>query len=184
MNKNVLILSDWFYPAYKAGGPITSLTNLVKCIEDKVNVTILTSALTWLIVREDYRNYLNQGSGLQEVTISMSQRLDYLAKLINTIDFGNLAGGIKFSVDRTSYSDFLAQVMDRVPAYTSYENGDLFLNTIKHVFMPRLFFPQKKSLDDSEVTNIYTGRMYSGAAQGVSIGIGYMAYYYLILVSI
>lgn len=44
MNKNVLILSDWFYPAYKAGGPITSLTNLVKGIGDKVNVTILTSA--------------------------------------------------------------------------------------------------------------------------------------------
>ncbi|HMN24830.1 MAG TPA: hypothetical protein PKE38_10035 [Ignavibacteriaceae bacterium] len=140
---------------------------------------ILTFGLTWLIVREDYRNYLNQGSGLQEVTIPMSQRLDYLAKLINTIDFGNLAGGIEFSVDRTSYSDFLAQVMDRVPAYTSYENGDLFLNTIKHVFMPRLFFPQKKSLDDSEVTNIYTGRYYAGAFQGASIGIGYMAYYYI-----
>lgn len=44
--KKLLILSDWFYPAYKAGGPITSLTNLVKGIgdKDKVNVTILTSA--------------------------------------------------------------------------------------------------------------------------------------------
>jgi glycosyltransferase involved in cell wall biosynthesis len=42
--KKILILSDWFYPAYKAGGPITSLTNLVKGIGDKVNVTVLTSA--------------------------------------------------------------------------------------------------------------------------------------------
>jgi glycosyltransferase involved in cell wall biosynthesis len=40
----ILILSDWFYPAYKAGGPITSLTNLVKGIWDKFNVKVLTSA--------------------------------------------------------------------------------------------------------------------------------------------
>jgi len=40
----ILILTDWFYPAYKAGGPITSLTNLVKVIEDKFQVTVLTSA--------------------------------------------------------------------------------------------------------------------------------------------
>lgn len=43
MNR-ILILSDWFYPAYKAGGPITSLTNLVNCIGHKVDVTVLTSA--------------------------------------------------------------------------------------------------------------------------------------------
>jgi glycosyltransferase involved in cell wall biosynthesis len=40
----ILILTDWFYPAYKAGGPITSLTNLVKGIGDKFNVIVLTSA--------------------------------------------------------------------------------------------------------------------------------------------
>lgn len=44
MHKKILILSDWFYPAYKAGGPITSLTNLVKGIVDKFKVTVLTSA--------------------------------------------------------------------------------------------------------------------------------------------
>ena len=37
-------MSDWFYPAYKAGGPITSLNNLVKNIGDKINVTVVTSA--------------------------------------------------------------------------------------------------------------------------------------------
>lgn len=40
----LLILTDWFYPAYKAGGPITSLTNLVKAIGDKIDVSVLTSA--------------------------------------------------------------------------------------------------------------------------------------------
>lgn len=40
----MIILTDWFYPAYKAGGPITSLINLVKGIGDKFNVKVLTSA--------------------------------------------------------------------------------------------------------------------------------------------
>ena len=42
--KKLLILTEWFYPAYKAGGPITSLLNLAKTISDKVNVTVITSA--------------------------------------------------------------------------------------------------------------------------------------------
>lgn len=42
--KSILILTDWFYPAFKAGGPITSLYNLVKKIEDKISITVLTSA--------------------------------------------------------------------------------------------------------------------------------------------
>ena len=41
---NILILSDWFYPAYKAGGPITSLNNLVKSIDDKLEISVVTSA--------------------------------------------------------------------------------------------------------------------------------------------
>ncbi len=141
--------------------------------------SILIFGLTWTLVKGEYRSFLNQGTGMQVVTMPMGQRLEYLGKLISDIDFANFEPGIEQTISRTSYSDFLAQVMDRVPAYTAYENGDLFLNTIKHVFMPRLFFPQKKSLDDSEITNIYTGRIYSGAAQGTSIGIGYMAYYYI-----
>lgn len=42
--KKLIILTDWYYPAYKAGGPITSLKNLVKGIGSRVNVSILTSA--------------------------------------------------------------------------------------------------------------------------------------------
>lgn len=140
---------------------------------------ILIFGVTWILVRGEYRSFLNQGTGMQVVSVPLSQRLEYLSKLVSSIEFDNFEVGIEQTVSRTSYSDFLAQVMDRVPAYNGYESGDLFLNTIKHIFMPRLLFPEKKSLDDSEITNIYTGRKYSGSSQGVSIGIGYMAYYYI-----
>lgn len=40
----LIILTDWFTPAYKAGGPITSLNNLVNSLSAKLNCTIITSA--------------------------------------------------------------------------------------------------------------------------------------------
>ncbi len=39
----LLILYDFFYPAYKAGGPIQSLTNLVLSLEDSFTISIITS---------------------------------------------------------------------------------------------------------------------------------------------
>lgn len=140
---------------------------------------VLVLGLIWTLIRDDYRKFLNQGIGKQVVVVPLNLRLTYLSNMLSTISFSNIKEGIEQTIMRTSYSDFFAQVMDRVPNYTYYEKGYLLYNTLKHIFMPRLFFPQKKSLDDSEITNIYTGRQYSGALQGTSIGIGYMAYYYI-----
>ncbi len=43
MQKKILILYDYFDPAYKAGGPIRSLANLVQLMEDKADFYILTT---------------------------------------------------------------------------------------------------------------------------------------------
>ena len=40
----LLIMYDYFYPAYKAGGPIQSLTNLAIALQEEYNISILTSA--------------------------------------------------------------------------------------------------------------------------------------------
>jgi len=39
----LLIFYDYFYPAYKAGGPIQSLTNLVLALKDEYNISVITS---------------------------------------------------------------------------------------------------------------------------------------------
>jgi hypothetical protein len=39
----LLILYDYFDPAYKAGGPIRSLVNLVKVFEEQMDIHILSS---------------------------------------------------------------------------------------------------------------------------------------------
>ena len=40
----LLIFYDYFYPAYKAGGPVQSLTNLVLSLQDEYDISVLTGA--------------------------------------------------------------------------------------------------------------------------------------------
>jgi hypothetical protein len=40
----LLIIYDFFYPSYKAGGPIQSLTNLVYSLQDEFDIFVLTGA--------------------------------------------------------------------------------------------------------------------------------------------
>ena len=42
--KKLLIFIDWYYPAYKAGGPIKSVHNIVMALKDEFEVSIITSA--------------------------------------------------------------------------------------------------------------------------------------------
>lgn len=41
--RNILVLSDWYLPAYKAGGPVKSLATLVFHLKDEFNFFIITS---------------------------------------------------------------------------------------------------------------------------------------------
>ncbi|WP_100627180.1 glycosyltransferase [Algoriphagus formosus] len=41
--RNIIIFIDWFLPAYKAGGPIQSVFNLVQQLQDEYNFFIVTS---------------------------------------------------------------------------------------------------------------------------------------------
>jgi glycosyltransferase involved in cell wall biosynthesis len=41
--KNVLILTDYFFPGYKAGGPIQSIHNLIEKLGGQINFKIITS---------------------------------------------------------------------------------------------------------------------------------------------
>ena len=55
ITKSLLIFSDWFYPGYKAGGPIKSVTNLSAALQKQYNVFVFTSN-TDLNVTEPYEN--------------------------------------------------------------------------------------------------------------------------------
>ena len=41
--KNILVCIDWFLPAYKAGGPIQSINNIISHFNNDINFWIYTS---------------------------------------------------------------------------------------------------------------------------------------------
>ena len=42
MNFDILVFCDYFKPGYKAGGPISSIVNLMSVIEDKFSIAVIT----------------------------------------------------------------------------------------------------------------------------------------------
>ena len=42
--RQVIVFIDWFYPAYKAGGPIKSVYNIIRQLEDRIDFMVITSS--------------------------------------------------------------------------------------------------------------------------------------------
>lgn len=74
--KKILIVYDYFDPAYKAGGPIRSLVNLVKLMEELFDFYILTSNQdhdgTTLLVEGD--SWISYGKSSQALYMSKKNR--------------------------------------------------------------------------------------------------------------
>jgi len=60
-----------------------------------------------------------------------------------------------------------------------HEDGRLWLDAVTRPFMPRLFFPDKDVIDESSLTNKYTGLSIAGTNEGAQISLGYMAESYV-----
>lgn len=63
--KKILILIDWYTPAYKAGGPISSIYNLTQFLEEEINFYIVTS-----------NKDLNSKKGLQGIKTNTWQQIN------------------------------------------------------------------------------------------------------------
>lgn len=88
----ILIVYDWFAPAYKAGGPIQSLSHLVTAINKHFDVRVLCSDREydgtrlnvprdqWIVYKDDVLVYYNSGGlpGVHSVLKSVSYDIIYL----------------------------------------------------------------------------------------------------------
>src|SRR4051812_19810873 len=89
--KNILVFSDWYLPAYKAGGPVKSLAALAYHLKEEFNFYILTSnkdafSKIALPVKPDEWVTLSNG----EKVFYLSEEKITLAKImavLNDIDF-------------------------------------------------------------------------------------------------
>lgn len=137
------------------------------------------AGIIWTAVKKDYRNIVSGGEKSQIVVLDYSDRTNALIKLVTGLNGNKLGAATQGMFDRLSYVDFFGIVLDTVPFQLPYENGGLWLDAITRPFMPRLFFPDKAIIDDSERTNYYTGLAVAGSEAGTSISLGYMAESYI-----
>jgi hypothetical protein len=79
---------------------------------------------------------------------------------------------------RLSYVEFFGAVINFVPANMPYANGTILADAVTRPFMPRIFFPAKSVIDDTELTNRYTGGL-ADNSDGSSISLGFVAESYI-----
>lgn len=141
---------------------------------------VLYLMLAWTAIKGDYREYLNSGSRQQLVLVSRSDRLATFANSMRAVGLQELGASVDPLLSRLAYVEFLARVLDYVPAHRPHAHGDLWLKSLAHVATPRVLFPDKAVLpSSSELTMEYTGLQLASGRQGTSISMGYVAESYI-----
>lgn len=110
----------------------------------------------WTAIKDDYRDFLNQGTGEQAVLIDRVAAYSKLIDLIANVDEADLANSSDVLINRLSWIGAFDAVYRRVPDKVPHEEGALWWNGITRPFKPRLFFPEKTGLADSKELNYYS----------------------------
>lgn len=84
--------------------------------------------------------------------------------------------GVQALISRVESTGQFALVLRRVPEVIPHEHGALLRRTVEHVTMPRLIFPDKAALNATDLATKYADLK---IREGTSVGIGYMAEFYV-----
>ncbi len=133
----------------------------------------------WTSIKSDYRSYVNKGTNTQTVIVSYNEQLSFLGDLISSVNSESIKLASEALISRISYVDFFGAAIKYVPQVVPHSNGALWFEAVTRPFMPRLFFPNKEIIDESEKVNKYTGLAVAGFDQGTQISIGYMGDSYI-----
>jgi len=164
--------------AYLTARPFFKKRDIVNLVS--VGLVLILLSLFWTSIKQDYREFLNQGTGQQIVAIEIPDRFNWVASAAARADAGTFAQSVAEFAERVAYVDFFAYTILRVPALLPHAEGELWGGAIQHIFMPRLLFPDKPELEsDSELTMKYTGLYLASEKEGTSISIGYMGESYV-----
>lgn len=155
-----------------------SLTLRVKCFIVTIALAGLMASVFWSAVKMQYRSYLS-ARWSKTSSVPITEKIAALKKISDHTEGGVMNVGIDKLLARLSYTQWFGSTISHVPSRVPHEGGTLFLDAVKHVLMPRILFPNKKVLDDSARTAKYTGIAVAGRESNTSIGIGYMAEFYV-----
>lgn len=111
----------------------------------------------WSYVKQDYRNFLNGGTGAQTVRVGRVEAFNKLVDLTTSISSKEVGEGFDQLLLRLSWIGAFNSVHNHVPAKVPHTDGELWQQGVVRPFMPRAFFPDKKVLADSKELNLYSG---------------------------
>ncbi len=144
-----------------------------------IAVAVLFLGVTWTGIKSDYRGFLNQGTGQQVVLVPVPERIGKLGELIGEMSVERYGDAMLTLVERITYVYYFGRAIETVPHHIDHERGRLWGEALARPLLPRLLFPDKAVIDDSERTSLYTGKRVAGAADGTSISLGYVAESYI-----
>jgi hypothetical protein len=144
-----------------------------------VAVVLFFFGVVWTAIKAEYRDFVNQGTGEQVELVSTEQKVGKLTDLVSDLTWENFIDGLDAMIVRVGYTKFFALTLLNVPDHVPHENGALWAGALKQIVTPRLFFPEKAAINDSERTALYAGIDLAGAEQGTSITLGYVAESYI-----
>lgn len=135
---------------------------------------------TWQTIKDQYRSFLNKDSKEQVVKVSQEEAFDKLSELASKkTDESKREDILYASIDRLSYIEFFSEARQKVPDFIPFENGKLWSANLQHIFLPRILFPDKAIIDDSQMVNKYCTRKVLTAKVGVTFSLGFIAESYI-----
>lgn len=141
--------------------------------------------VVWSASKGRYRTYLTGGERTQLVV--QTDQFKNISTLWNIVsdDFSaenfseSFERGMDALVYRISSVEYFALAIKQVPIFLPHENGQLLKDALEHVLKPRILFPDKKMIYDSDLTSKYTGVTFAGRDEGVSFSLGYVSEAYV-----
>jgi len=121
-----------------------------------ISVFILAFGLVWTSIKTDFREFLSGGTETQTVVVSKSEAINKFIDEISGVTIEDMGLASDALLDRISYIEFFSIVLRTVPEFIPYEDGDIIKESVSFYFKPRIFFPDKPIIDDSDHTNTYT----------------------------
>ncbi|HEX8077566.1 MAG TPA: hypothetical protein VF511_07110, partial [Chthoniobacterales bacterium] len=95
-----------------------------------VCLVLVITSIVWSAIKQDYRDFLNQGSQAQETVVSVSARVDKLQDLVAGLTDEGFFQGVDALIARVGYVTYFALTIGTVPDHLPYERGQLWIGAI------------------------------------------------------
>ncbi len=144
-----------------------------------VGVLVVLSVF-WSAVKTEHRALISGGETVQAVTVSQEEKFSDLIDKAKGMNWLIFSEGADRLVNRIAYIKPFSEVVYRVPRHLDYEDGAIWANTLRHILMPRMLFPDKGQLNlEISLVRKYSTALKPYTTTGTSVSLGYMAESYI-----